>query len=387
VSSGVSSVAGGDAILESQLVLADPSFDIWSLGMTLYCLAAGGHPFGCGSDGQIIDEKDLVVIANWNDTFKWSKIENIPDPQCRNLISQLLTKDPKKRPTIESVLSHPFITGKQATRMAGDAAEFDVFLSYRVASDGPLVQALCTKLMLAEVRVWFDQKCLKPGEPWALGFCKGLAKSAIFIPFLSKNAINHPSNNRQSFEMLTESSPCDNFLLEQRLSLELRERGLIDKILPVFIGEASNTAASLSTRSIVVNTSSVEPAAAPEVNVEEHADDTTTVSPPPPPESQSQLQRHPSAVYNRYTFAGVGCSHPSCPEVVVQSVEERLRGNLEQLGLGFPILDEMTVSETLEEIVSYQGLFAEGDTEEALNALVDAIVDMVRSSLVYNTSR
>jgi hypothetical protein len=60
---------------------------------------------------------------------------------------------------------------------------------------------------------------------YILGFCNGLAKSCIFLPILSRGAINDVNNSRSNFTALTASSNCDNVLLEHRLALELQQRG------------------------------------------------------------------------------------------------------------------------------------------------------------------
>ena len=62
-------------------------------------------------------------------------------------------------------------------------------------------------------------------------------KSRIFLPILSRNAINNDNNTRSNFRKLTKYSKCDNVLLEYNLALELRERGLIELVYPVMIGD------------------------------------------------------------------------------------------------------------------------------------------------------
>ena len=64
------------------------------------------------------------------------------------------------------VLAHPFLSGKKATRLFGETAEFDVFLSYRKQSDENHAQLLYTKLTDAGLKVWWDKKSLIPGIPW-----------------------------------------------------------------------------------------------------------------------------------------------------------------------------------------------------------------------------
>ena len=72
--------------------------------------------------------------------------------------------------------------------------------------------------------------------PWQIGFTEGLAKSTVFLPILSKDAINADGNEKQNFTLLKKTSLCDSVLLEYRLALELREREMISSIYPVFVG-------------------------------------------------------------------------------------------------------------------------------------------------------
>lgn len=214
------------------------------------------------------------------------------------------------------------MTGVQATRMQGDSAEFDVFLSYRVHSDLPTAELLYDALTSQGLKVWWDKKCLLPGEPWEEGFCKGLVSSVVFLPVYSREAVNHPTNLRQSFGLLTANSPCDNMYLEQRLALELRDRGLIEKIFPLFVGE-----------------------------------------------------KQVDGSYVRYQFQ---TDHPSLPDVRVASVEDKLIGHLEGQGLGLPYHMDMTVADVVGEITKYQGNFVEGTMTECFaNAVVPAVTKML----------
>ena len=67
---------------------------------------------------------------------------------------------------MEQILAHPFLSGKKATRMLGESAQFDVFLSYRKQSDENTAQLLYDKLTAAGLKVWWDKKSLLPGVPW-----------------------------------------------------------------------------------------------------------------------------------------------------------------------------------------------------------------------------
>jgi hypothetical protein len=76
-----------------------------------------------------------------------------------------------------------------------------------VGSDFAVAEALHNALVRRGMRVWWDQACLRPGEPWADGFTRGLVQSAVYVPVISRDAIAHRSNPRQSFVTLNEVHP------------------------------------------------------------------------------------------------------------------------------------------------------------------------------------
>ena len=100
----------------------------------------------------------------WDDDYKNKKLAAVKDPLARNLLHQMLTKPTVKRPSISRVLAHPFLSSAKVARMVGETASFDVFLSYRVASDFAHVKTLYEMLTARNLRVWWDSKCLEPGK-------------------------------------------------------------------------------------------------------------------------------------------------------------------------------------------------------------------------------
>jgi hypothetical protein len=143
----------------------------------------------------------------------------------------MLTKDADKRPTLQQVLAHPFLSKKSVVRMVGDNPEFDVFISYRVHSDLDYVKKLYEMLSDRGLRVWWDKVCLKGGEPWERGFCGGIMNSSAFVCVLSKGAINdEDSGETRNYWKLKEDSSCDYVLLEHRLAVELNTMGVIKKV-------------------------------------------------------------------------------------------------------------------------------------------------------------
>lgn len=309
--------------LSYSLVPASPAHDIWSLGVILYELCSGMKLF-LSDDEDNMDEMELKMLYEFTDEFKKRKLLRVHDMMARNLLAQLLTKDPLHRPRIEAVLVHPFISGGKATRMVGEQAEFDVFLSYRVRSDADHALKLYELLTKRGIKVWLDVKCLEPGVSWEQGFADGLVKSRVFVPILSRRAINDNENISCDFTRLTENSSCDNVLLEYILALEFHQRELVERIYPVMIGDFN-----------------------------------------------SDYQ-----TYGKYFVDGC---HPRLEgNVTVHSVETQVEYHLNRLRLGSPLLSDMTVAGVCKEVVSKQGKLVEGPQDDALSATVDDIEGMVQ---------
>ena len=272
------------------------------------------------NDEGNLDRKHLQHLYDWTDAYKSERLEKVSDPHARNLVSRLLMKDPSKRPDASHALAHPFFSGKRAARMIGEEAEYDVFLSYRVNSDFNHCELIHGMLKEKGLRVWWDKKCLQPGVDWEEGFCEGLIKSRAFVPLWSRGGL-------RNFESLTESSRCDNVLLEYRLAAELNSFNLIKFVFPIMIGDSSGDSAD--------------------------------------PRACSYTNYYKS-----------GCS-PNCPDVVVNSVEEKLCEHLNNQGLGAPIVPNPTVKGIFQSYSNFQGGFIQGVGGKAFDAVVESINNMI----------
>ena len=73
--------------------------------------------------------------------------------------------------------------------MANDPSqfEFDVFLSHN-AKDKPRVRRLAERLRDVDLRVWFDEWVIRPGDDIYLTVEHGLEASRTLILFMSSNA-------------------------------------------------------------------------------------------------------------------------------------------------------------------------------------------------------
>jgi hypothetical protein len=99
--------------------------------------------------------------------------------------------------------------------------EFDVFLSYRVASDQDVAEMLFDTLETRHgLKVFWDKKCLKLGQRWEEGFVTGLHNSLCVVAVVSPAAL-------KDWELLVEGSKCDNVLLEHTLALQLHNQGQV----------------------------------------------------------------------------------------------------------------------------------------------------------------
>eukprot|EP01135_Chromosphaera_perkinsii_P003173 Nk52_evm62s236 gene=Nk52_evmTU62s236 len=77
--------------------------DWWSLGVCLFEFLTGFPPFN--------DETEQLIFQNiLSSNIPWPKIPEEMSWEAHSLISQLLTRDPSKRPTAKDIKKHPFFS-------------------------------------------------------------------------------------------------------------------------------------------------------------------------------------------------------------------------------------------------------------------------------------
>lgn len=96
--------------------------DIWSLGATLYYLASGELPFDISESEDFLDlarkilTKEPAYPSHFSSEFK-------------DLLSQMLIKDPEDRITLSQILAHPFTelykASEETTQNEDTTCKFD----------------------------------------------------------------------------------------------------------------------------------------------------------------------------------------------------------------------------------------------------------------------
>lgn len=103
----------GKESLPYKLVPAAASHDVWSFGVVMFELCSGMKLVPCNAQDNT-DPDGFKSIFDFTDEFKHKRLATIPEKQARNLVSQLLAKDPKRRPSMSQVIQHSFFSARLA---------------------------------------------------------------------------------------------------------------------------------------------------------------------------------------------------------------------------------------------------------------------------------
>jgi len=111
-------------VLEQNAGGYGPEVDCWSIGVILYILLCGFPPF--------YDESNAVLfqmIKKGQYTMPSPYWDDISAP-AKDLVSKLLTVDPKKRATTADVLKHPWIVSKESNNSSALAMQQEQLKKY-----------------------------------------------------------------------------------------------------------------------------------------------------------------------------------------------------------------------------------------------------------------
>ncbi|XP_077158817.1 SNF-related serine/threonine-protein kinase [Paroedura picta] len=96
---------GSLAYSAPEILLGDeydaPAVDIWSLGVILYMLVCGQPPFQEANDSETLT---MIMDCKYTVPSRVSK-------ECKDLITRMLQRDPKRRASLEEIENHPWLQG------------------------------------------------------------------------------------------------------------------------------------------------------------------------------------------------------------------------------------------------------------------------------------
>ncbi len=99
----------------SKLTHLDPAMDMFALGVILYVMLCGIHPFD--PDGSATDEQlNQRVLERLLPPLRKSPFSGHLSHSAIDLIEKLMNPDPKKRLTAQQMLDHPWVRGETASK-------------------------------------------------------------------------------------------------------------------------------------------------------------------------------------------------------------------------------------------------------------------------------
>ena len=150
-------------------VEAQPTFDIWSIGVVGFELCAGRTLFAQDTaNDELVEESDRTRLCTW-DVISDAELAPVlanaeagastqTQHDAKHLIRLILQGDPARRPSIDEVLNHPFLRlGAPPTRPL--PMRFANFLSHAQADASGMVADLYHAFSRLGLHAWLDSEC------------------------------------------------------------------------------------------------------------------------------------------------------------------------------------------------------------------------------------
>jgi len=159
----------------------DQQVDMWSLGILLYIMLSGRHPFeranipsGQSTDNRQEDMLHNILHARYSfDSAQWSGISG----RARQLVRQLMEPDPKKRLSAAELLTHPWVLGEDVPErpLPETVERLRAFKTASAAIHGSLLMAalLYQESVREQVRFEGDRGSGGSGSVWVFGIGGG----------------------------------------------------------------------------------------------------------------------------------------------------------------------------------------------------------------------
>lgn len=94
----------------------DPAFDMWALGVMLYAVLTGVHPFDLAGESTDEEIKNRILSGTKPPLQRARSITDHLSPQAIDVIAKLLEWNPQKRMTALELLENRWVRGETALR-------------------------------------------------------------------------------------------------------------------------------------------------------------------------------------------------------------------------------------------------------------------------------
>jgi len=119
--------------------------DIWALGICLYILLSGVHPYQQGDDDKMLDMIEEGVWPGWKRESTWSLISE----DAKNLVKSMMHPNVKSRLTVNQCLEHPWLSGNCREDDLGDIREAIKSYQAKKKMKGAILGVMATNKMKA----------------------------------------------------------------------------------------------------------------------------------------------------------------------------------------------------------------------------------------------
>lgn len=246
----------GRLVERIESIPAQPSIDMWAFGVLLFYLCTGETLLHCTVEDKI-DSTQKNILSSWDEHFTFQRLALVSNPLARNLILQLLSKNPSRRPNVDAALAHPFFTTHSPEtlglpvdlpfRFQGMSPKFDVCICYRKFTERMRMKRRAVANGNAEEKdeeenaLTLKQLLMDSGLTVCLcdDDCSGLVNSRACCILLSRGSINDPRDDLCNFPSISNDSyDLDDFFLAIRMATELTHHGLLEHgIFAVLVGD------------------------------------------------------------------------------------------------------------------------------------------------------
>jgi len=117
--------------------------DVWALGICLYILLSGIHPYQQESDDKMLDEIEAGFWPGWKRESTWSQISD----SAKSLVRAMMNPSVSERPTVNQCLEHEWLQGSASTSDLHEIKEALKSYQARIKLRGTVLGVLATHKM------------------------------------------------------------------------------------------------------------------------------------------------------------------------------------------------------------------------------------------------